>query len=274
MSQVQELENQILTRLKEERSNLSEKWGSFDEASGTRFLVIDDLLTESVVSQIYEDFNELDKFWKYRDTFRERKKTFAELSKASQLIKDITFALQAQSVLDFFSELTEIEELEGDPLLYAGGVSMMEKGDFLNPHIDNSHNIDRKLYRKFNALFYVTPNWQESFGGNLELWDRSVTRTTEIASLCNRLVIMETNKESWHSVNEVNVDKRRCCVSNYYFSKGCLPYSKDYYHVTSFQGRPNQKVRRVVSGLDNFARQTVATLFKVSRGKSEVNKVK
>ncbi len=28
-------------------------------------------------------------------------------------------------------------------MLYAGGLSMMFEGDFLNPHIDNSHDAGR-----------------------------------------------------------------------------------------------------------------------------------
>ena len=30
---------------------------------------------------------------------------------------------------------------------------------------------------------------------------------------------METNKTSWHSVDPVMSEVRRCCVSNYYFSE-------------------------------------------------------
>ena len=94
---------------------------------------------------------------------------------------------------------------------------MMSKEDFLNPHIDNSHDRDKKRYRKLNLLYYVTPGWEEGFGGNFELWDEKVKKERDNFKF-NRLVIMETNKQSWHSVNIVITDKIRCCVSNYYFS--------------------------------------------------------
>ena len=82
----------------------------------------------------------------------------------------------------------------------------------------------------------------------------------------NRLIVMETNASSWHSVNPVTVDAVRCCVSNYYFSKQS-PSGEDYYHVTSFLGRPGQPLRRIYGRVDNLLRQFVATRFKISRGK-------
>ena len=37
-------------------------------------------------------------------------------------------------------QITDINGLDGDPELYAGGASSMSKVYFLNPHIDNSQN--------------------------------------------------------------------------------------------------------------------------------------
>ena len=61
--------------------------------------------------------------------------------------------------------------MSADPSLYAGGISVMGQDDFLNPHIDNSHDGDQKLYRVVNLLYYVSPDWKEEYGGHLELWD-------------------------------------------------------------------------------------------------------
>ena len=46
-------------------------------------------------------------------------------------------------LIQIISEITNIKTLIGDPELYAGDISSMSKGCFLNPHIDNSH--DRNL---------------------------------------------------------------------------------------------------------------------------------
>ena len=77
---------------------------------------------------------------------------------------------------------------------------------------------------------------------------------------------METTSTSWHSVDPVVSEKNRCCVSNYYFSNES-PTGKDYYHVTSFLGRPGQTGKRIYGRIDNFMRKSVATLTGFSRGK-------
>ena len=71
---------------------------------------------------------------------------------------------------------------------------------------------------------------------------------------------MLTNKGSWHSVNEVRHDGRRCCVSNYYFSRQS-PDRDDYFHATSFRGEPGQVSADLVMRADNALRTTVLKLL-------------
>ncbi len=113
----------------------------------------------------------------------------------------------------------------------------MLKDDFLNPHIDNSHDGDLRNFRVLNLLYYVSPGWALENGGNLELWDEGLANPVTIHSRFNRLVIMETNPRSWHSVSHVQVVEPRMCVSNYYFSKES-PTGRPYRNVTTFRGRP------------------------------------
>lgn len=183
----------------------------------------------------------------------------------------ITYAFQDRKVIDIIEKITRIDSLEADSNLYAGGLSIMGKDDFLNPHIDNSHDSKRQKYRRLNLLYYVTPNWKNSNGGNLELWDDKVKNNITIPSFFNRLVVMNTDKRSWHSVSPVCVDNLRCCVSNYYFSN-ISPDGTNYYHVTSFNGRPNEYLKRFISIFDNLSRNIFSKTTCFSRGKSLMNK--
>jgi hypothetical protein len=149
-----------------------------------------------------------------------------------------------------------------DTHLYAGGISLMAKDNFLNPHLDNSHDKERERYRVLNLLYYVTPDWSHEAGGNLELWDEGPKESQrEITSHFNRLALMATHEKSWHSVSQVMVDRSRCCVSNYYFSAKPLE-DHDYFHVTSFRGRPEQPVRDLVLQGDIALRQGIRKVFK------------
>jgi Rps23 Pro-64 3,4-dihydroxylase Tpa1-like proline 4-hydroxylase len=256
----EELVQLILDRLDRDADAIKRDFHK-DKNIPTRFTAIDGLLPDEIAGRIAAAFPPVNDM-RLLDSFRERKYTSKALDKFDPLIEDITFAFQDDRVIKKVAELTGIKDAVGDPHLYAGGISAMAQGHFLNPHIDNSHDGDQKNYRVLNLLYYVTPNWKPENGGNLELWDERVTQPVEIPSLFNRLVLMSTNEKSWHSVNQVNVDGRRCCVSNYYFSPHS-PNGHETTHVTYFMARPEQKLRRLVTKIDSDVR-TLARKFKKS----------
>ena len=250
-----EMVEYILRRIDSEAVRIEAEWKAEGRGTRTRHCAIDALLPEPVAIAISEAFPRDGEGFMTRKSFREHKRTSANLDQYPLILADITYALQNPQVTARISELIDMPGLEPDPHLYAGGLSMMFQGEFLNPHIDNSHESTRTKYRRVNLLYYVTPGWQAENGGNLELWDDDVTTPVVIPSLFNRLVLMETNRHSWHSVSPVVVDGApRCCVSNYYFSERS-PSGEDYYHVTSFTGRPEQKLRRALGLIDNAARK-------------------
>lgn len=256
----EEIVSLILDRLDSEADAISKDFRT-DKGIKTRFGAIDNLLPEELARKIFVAFPSFGEM-RLLDTFREKKYTSKSLEKFDSLISDITFAFQDERVIQKVAALTGIEDAVGDPHLYAGGISAMARGHFLNPHLDNSHDGEQKNYRVLNLLYYVTPDWNPVNGGNLELWDEGVTEAVEIPSKFNRLVLMSTNDKSWHSVNKIKTDGVRCCVSNYYFS----PHSPNGYetsHVTYFMARPEQKLRRLVTRVDSDIR---TALRKVKKG--------
>jgi len=261
-----------LSRLSDEADDIRLQWNN-PSGTNTRHFVVDKLLDEGTARKIYEAFPKDGNGFFNRESFREKKRTSANLNEYNKILADITYAFQDLRVVLLISELISLQKIEPDPKLYAGGLSMMFNGDFLNPHIDNSHDGDRKRYRRLNLLYYVSPSWQFENGGNFELWDKERKVPKTIVSAANRLVVMETNKTSWHSVSPVKVDSPRCCVSNYYFSE-MSPDGEIYFHVTSFTGRPEERLRRAYGILDNAMRNVVSKVLKVGRGKDLVNKDK
>ena len=248
--------NKILERLNHSKDDIIEQFGQNEIKS----FVLDDLLPEEDAHEIYNVFPQ-DKDMHLKKTIREYKYIDAQLDKHTKLLEEITFAFHHQDILDFFSNNFGMHELIADTSLYAGGLSRMEKDHYLNPHLDNSHNKDRSLYRAVNLLFYVTPDRKLEDGGNLELWDNGVSGggSRVIHSKFNRLAVMVTDKNSWHSVSKV-ISGNRCCVSNYYFSKE--PLNQDYFHVTSFKGFPDQTLRNIVLTTDNTLRMLIRKIFK------------
>ena len=268
MSEMREkLVGMILDRLGRDEGKIRSDFGT-DNPIKTRYCAIDDLLPDDVARRISESFPAPENM-RLLDSFREKKYTSKSLDQFDPIIADITFAFQDNRVIDRVADLTGIKDAVGDPHLYAGGISAMARGHFLNPHLDNSHDGEQKNYRVLNLLYYITPDWKPENGGNLELWDDDVKHAVEIPSLFNRLVLMSTNDKSWHSVNEVKADGRRCCISNYYFS----PHSPNGYettHVTYFMARPEQKLRRLVTKADSDLRTALRKIKKSGFAKKDV----
>lgn len=260
----------LLTQLNKNKQTIKLQWNN-PSGTNTRHFYIDNVFSEKTCREIYEAFPKDAKGFYSRESFREKKKTSANLNAYQPILSDVTYAFQDKKVIDLVANLIGFKKIEADPLLYAGGLSMMFKGDFLNPHIDNSHDAARKRYRRLNLLYYVSPNWKIQNGGNLELWNQTKSKPKTIFSKTNRLVVMETNDSSWHSVSPVKVNQPRCCVSNYYFSE-ISPNNKKYFHVTSFTGRPNEALKKTLGVIDNLLRNSISKFLKIGRGKGLINK--
>tara|TARA_B100000242_G_scaffold286053_1_gene251221 strand:+ start:96 stop:899 length:804 start_codon:yes stop_codon:yes gene_type:complete len=259
----------IINSFKQNFNNIKKDFHKETNLIGTRYTYIDNFLPQDYANQLSKLFPNEEKIWHQQNSLRERKKDLAKIHKVHEIFADYFSSIQSDSVLEMMEKITGINDLNYDKSLYAGGMSAMSFGDFLNPHLDNSHNAKRDKYRRLNLLYYITPNWKKENGGNFEIWDDKVKTKIEIIAKFNRLVIMETNRRSWHSVNKVKVNKSRNCLSIYLFTKES-PSGKDYYHITSFNGRPNQYFRRVYCYFDNLTRQTISSIFKISRGKKLV----
>jgi Rps23 Pro-64 3,4-dihydroxylase Tpa1-like proline 4-hydroxylase len=216
---------------------------------------IDDLLPVDLAMAIHQRFPSTDRMTLKR-SIKEHKHVAAQMNNYDPLLEETVYAFQEPRVLELMGHITGLRELEPDAELYAGGISLMTKGGYLRPHLDNSHDGEQSRYRVLNLLYYVTPEWQEGFGGSLQLWDDGPHKTPRtIPSLFNRLVVMITNRNSWHSVNEIHHDGQRCCVSNYYFST-VSPDEEDYFHATSFRGE-TPGVPDIIMQADNALRTTI-----------------
>ncbi|HEV2618677.1 MAG TPA: 2OG-Fe(II) oxygenase [Acidobacteriaceae bacterium] len=247
----------IESRLRQELPRMQEEFGRYTIQS----CYIDDLLPADEVRKINAAFPDKSTMM-HKSSLRENKYVAAQMNQYAPILEEIIYAFQEPGVVKVIGEITGIQGMIPDTHLYAGGISLMAKDNFLNPHLDNSHDKNRKMYRVLNLLFYVTPDWSHENGGNLELWDdgpKSPQR--EITSHFNRLALMATHEKSWHSVSEVKVDRSRCCISNYYFSEKPLE-DHEYFHVTSFRGRPEQPIRDIVLQGDIALRQGIRKVFK------------
>jgi Rps23 Pro-64 3,4-dihydroxylase Tpa1-like proline 4-hydroxylase len=249
----------IFERISNEKEQLQKQFS--DSHKGIGYLWLDDLLPTEIALEIAAVFPKPEQMV-LKKSLRENKYVAAQMNLYHPLLEEIIYAFQDARIVKLVGEICGVKKPVPDEYLYAGGISMMGNKQFLNPHLDNSHDKDRNLWRVLNLLYYVTPDWEEEYGGNLEIWPNGLEqKQITIHSKFNRLAIMETHNNSLHSVSPVVFEGYRRCVSNYYFSESPLLES-DRFHVTSFRGRPENKFSDLVLRMDTFLRMTLRKIFK------------
>jgi Rps23 Pro-64 3,4-dihydroxylase Tpa1-like proline 4-hydroxylase len=66
-------------------------------------------------------------------------------------------------------------------------------------HADANRHPKLGLYRRVNVLLYLNKDWRAEFGGQLELWDRELSRRVRcVLPSFNRCVVFNTDSTSFH----------------------------------------------------------------------------
>jgi len=171
-------------------------------------LVIDSFLTESAISDIVAEFPSFDdKLWYIYDNPIEIKKALNSWDRFPKTIYTLFWYLNSPEFVSQLEVLTDCK-LFPDPGLNGGGLHSHRSGGKLNTHLDYSLHPKLRLERRLNLLVYVTPNWEESWGGHLGLWDHDEANegpknlVTSIMPKFNRAVLFDTTQNSWHGLPE------------------------------------------------------------------------
>lgn len=242
----------IIQRLNESKEDLQKQFFSEHPIKVARHFVLDGLLPLELAEKMYAEFPKQNKM-RLLSISGEIKLKYSHIKNTSSLLQGLHRAIQSPKVISVIETITQIKNQLPDTSRISGGVSTFLKGYYINPHLDHSHDVDRKLYRAVNMLYYLSPDWKLENGGNFELWDTAIEKCIVVPSLFNRLLVMATNQTSWHAVNPVLTKGARRCVFNYYFSE-TSPESEEYFHGASLpflntliRPRPEQKIRRFIS---------------------------
>jgi hypothetical protein len=150
--------------------------------------------------------------------------------------------LNSSAVLSFLEGLTGIDGLISDPHFEGGGFHKISRGGKLGVHAD--FRIHRKLHlvRRLNLLLYLNRDWDDSYGGALELWDKKMAASVcSIAPISNRCVIFNTEIDSFHGhPDPLNTPAgvHRRSVATYYYTASRSIYGEVADNETKWMPRP------------------------------------
>lgn len=154
--------------------------------------------------------------------------------------------IQSQPFLDLISKITGIPDLLYDAWYFGGGTHENRHGQDLDPHIDFNRHPITGWHRRLNLIVYLNPEWEETWGGCLDLHrdpgavDDEIRR---IAPLNNRCVIFETNEISWHGFERIDLpearrDLSRRSIALYFYTKDRPAEELADSHSTIYVERP------------------------------------
>ena len=126
----------------------------------------------------------------------------------------------SRKLVEWLSKLTGIENLQSDPSNSGGGIHRIKKNGLLHIHSDFNRHSETKKYRRVNILLYLNSDWDETCGGELELWKKDMTACVrKIPPLFNRIVIMRITDDANNGHPETwEGDSDRLSFAFYYYT--------------------------------------------------------
>ena len=230
----------------------------FDKGKPYRHLVIDQFLDPDFALRIRQGFPSLDSMKTHYTGINEKKAEDNNFGRLDSAFTELHAQLSSPAFLHWLAELTGI-----DPLTVVDdrlGFGLHQGGDksFLDIHIDYNLHPVAKMQRRLNFLLFFNEEWQESWGGLLELWDPRTKKTGRyIAPVFNRTVIFECSEISYHGYTRIHVPPgiTRKSYYQYYFS---APSKDLFYHDTIFKPVPEDPlIKKISVPVKEFLKNTV-----------------
>ena len=190
-------------------------------------IVFDDFFNNDFLKTVVENFPNLEKINSSQKYINKNEVKFSnnDYKNFPNSIKLLFDFMNSSIFLEFLQKITSIEEkLVIDEELNGGGLHQIKTGGMLKIHTDFNRHPTLALDRRVNILIYLNINWDQAYGGDLELWDEEMKFCgKKILPIFNRMVIFSTNDFSNHGHPEpikCPDDISRKSIALYYFSEG------------------------------------------------------
>ncbi|MDQ3032896.1 MAG: 2OG-Fe(II) oxygenase [Myxococcota bacterium] len=214
--------------------------------------VIDGLFPREVLDRVVEEFpSPRSEGWERYDDPLQKKLGSRDEERVGASTRLLLHELNSAPFVQFLEELTGISGLVPDPWFEGGGLHQIERGGMLKVHVDFNKHTLLGLDRRINVLIYLNEDWDEAWGGHLELWDTEMKRAERrIAPRFNRMVVFNTTDFANHGHPDplqCPEHRQRRSLALYYYSNGRPASEVAASHTTIFKRRPGETIPRTLN---------------------------
>ena len=118
-------------------------------------------------------------------------------------------------------------------------------GGFLKVHADFNRHDRLQLDRRLNGILYLNQDWEQEWGGDLQLWSTDMSRCEKsVLPVFNRFLVFATLDDANHG----HPDPLRCppnrarrSMALYYYTNGRPAGEANPDHTTVFKQRPGEE---------------------------------
>jgi hypothetical protein len=219
----------------------------YREASPFPHIVLDDFIDADLLRQVVAEFpDSAGQPCFLRD--QERLKFQFRPDQCPGAATRALFAeLNSRAFLAFLSEMTGIEGLICDPYHAGAGLHEIKRGGHLGIHADFPRHDIMKVDRRLNLLIYLNDDWEEEYGGALELWDRRMRRAErKVLPVLGRAVVFNTDRDTFHGHPDALAcpeDRSRRSIATYYYTARPAVATR-FERTTDFRRRPGTGDKR------------------------------
>jgi hypothetical protein len=181
-----------------------ERQSAYRDARPYPHVAIDGFLGEGLASSLARCFPGPEHpGWMRRD-YREQAGRMGQLQRSNfdgvdPSLRHLLAELSGLAFLDFLGALTGIEGLIPDAHFRGAGLSLTLPGGHLSLHADFNRDRTRHLARSLTVLYYLGREWEDAWGGALELWNEDRSKCeARYSPILDRLVVMAHGDSFWH----------------------------------------------------------------------------
>ncbi|MDX1914171.1 MAG: 2OG-Fe(II) oxygenase [Methylophilus sp.] len=235
---------------------------AYNSAHPFPHIALDDFLPELLVSEILNNFpyESVESEVNFEMGYAGQHKRQIPPIHCNAFNRNLFAFFNSEPMLKFLESLTGIEKLIPDPYFAGGGYHETSKGGLLGIHADFRINKELNLNRRINMIIYLNENWEEQWGGALELWDKSMESVQrKVLPILNRCVIFNTDQDSFHGHPDPltcpeNVTRKS--IALYYYTASENVFLETPAHDTMYKARPTDSSRTkydaFMSSLGNY----------------------